>query len=109
MPASAGTPSSRFTVDSVTAQALEGTKRNAPGEPRRIGLLYTLPAVALFATFVVLPLVDGLWLSLFQWDGVGPRHWVGLDNYGALFHDPTARQRLRARPRARDSSMRSCR
>ena len=34
-------------------------------------------------------MVDGLWISLFQWDGVGPRHWVGLHNYGQLFRDPT--------------------
>ena len=88
MPASAGTPSSRI---GVSARALDGTRKNAPGEPGRIGLLYMLPAVALFVTFVVLPLVDGLWLSLFRWDGVSSRHWVGLHNYDSLLHDPTAR------------------
>lgn len=64
----------------------------SPGEPRRVGLLYLLPAVALFATFVILPLVDGIWLSLFEWDGITDKHWVGLGNYSQLFSDPTIQE-----------------
>src|SRR3954451_18876130 len=62
--------------------------RHAPGEPRKVGLLYALPAAALFATFVVLPLIDGVWLSFFQWDGVSSRHWVGFHNLRLLFPRP---------------------
>ena len=72
----------------MTSHILEDG-RHAPGEPRRIGLLYALPAAALFVTFVVLPLIDGFWISLFEWDGVGSKHWVGFHNYSRLFHDPT--------------------
>ena len=106
MPASAGTPSSRI---GVSARALDGARKNAPGEPGRIGLLYMLPAVALFVTFVVLPLVDGLWLSLFRWDGVSSRHWVGLHNYDSLLHDPTARLAFEHALVSRDLLSRSCR
>lgn len=63
-----------------------------PGEPRRIGLLYALPAIALFTAFVILPFVDGIYISLFQWDGISAAHWKGLGNYGAIFSDPTVRQ-----------------
>jgi raffinose/stachyose/melibiose transport system permease protein len=64
----------------------------SPGEPRKVGLLYLLPALALFSIFVILPLVDTVWLSLFEWDGVGPQRWIGLSNYRALLSDPTVRQ-----------------
>ena len=65
---------------------------HVPGEPRRVGLAYALPAVALFVAFVILPFADGIYISLFQWDGVSAQHWHGLDNYAAVFTDPTVRQ-----------------
>ena len=52
-----------------------------PGEPRRIGYLYVLPALAVYAAFVLFPLGHTVWLSLHQWDGLLPATWVGLDNY----------------------------
>src|ERR1700730_1420795 len=63
-----------------------------PGEPRRVGLFYAFPAVALFTLFVILPFADGIYISLFEWDGVSPQHWKGLGNYTAIFSDPTVRQ-----------------
>lgn len=58
-----------------------------PGEPRRIGYLYLLPAFLLFALFVLGPLAHSLWLSLFEWDGVTAGRWVGLANYGDVLSD----------------------
>jgi raffinose/stachyose/melibiose transport system permease protein len=58
-----------------------------PGEPRRVGYLYLLPALAVFALFVLVPLGHSAWLSLFEWDGVTPGTWVGLDNYAAVVSD----------------------
>jgi raffinose/stachyose/melibiose transport system permease protein len=63
----------------------------APGQPRLIGYLYILPAFAVFAVFVIAPMVDGAWISLFQWDGVTPGRWVGLDNYRSALSDPAVR------------------
>jgi raffinose/stachyose/melibiose transport system permease protein len=59
-----------------------------PGEPRLVGFLYILPAFALYAIFVLLPALDGAWISLFQWDGVSLAHWVGLGNYTDALTDP---------------------
>ncbi len=64
----------------------------APGEPRLIGYLYILPAFAVFAVFVIAPMLDGAWISLFQWDGVTVGHWVGLDNYRSALSDSAVRQ-----------------
>ena len=55
-----------------------------PGEPRRVAYLYLLPGLALFAAFVLVPLMHAAWISLFEWDGVTPGRWVGLDNYEAV-------------------------
>ena len=52
-----------------------------PGEPRRIGYLFVLPALAVYAAFVLWPFGRAVWLSLHQWDGLLPKTWVGLDNY----------------------------
>ena len=32
-------------------------------------------------------MLDGAWISLFNWDGITPRTWAGLANYRALLHD----------------------
>lgn len=62
-----------------------------PGEPRRIGYLYLIPAFVLFALFVLVPLGHSLWLSLFEWDGVTAGRWVGLANYGDVISDEELR------------------
>jgi len=46
------------------------------------------PAFALFALFVLWPVLQSLWLSLHDWDGVGQKRFVGLGNYAELFEDP---------------------
>ena len=50
-----------------------------------------LPAFVVFAVFVIAPMVDGAWISLFQWDGVTVGHYVGLQNYRDIVNDPAVR------------------
>ncbi len=64
----------------------------APGEPRRVAYLYLLPAFAVFALFVLAPLLHSAWISLFAWDGVTEGRWVGLENYEAVAGDPELRR-----------------
>ncbi len=45
------------------------------------------PAVLLFAVFVLYPILDSVWLSLFDWDGIGLKKFVGAANYVELFED----------------------
>jgi ABC-type sugar transport system permease subunit len=60
----------------------------APGEPRNVAWLYLLPGVAFFGLFTLGPLLHSGWLSLFDWDGLTPKRYVGLDNYRTAFSDP---------------------
>lgn len=63
-----------------------------PGEPRRIGYLYVLPGLLVYAAFVLVPFGHTLWISFHAWDGITPSAWVGLDNYRRVFTDPQVRE-----------------
>lgn len=50
--------------------------------PVAASLLMLPPALILFTLFVVLPLIDSAYYSLFKWNGYGsPSDFVGLQNY----------------------------
>jgi raffinose/stachyose/melibiose transport system permease protein len=51
-----------------------------------------VPAFVVFSVFVIAPMLDGAWISLFEWDGVTVGHWVGLANYRQALGDPAVRQ-----------------
>jgi raffinose/stachyose/melibiose transport system permease protein len=63
-----------------------------PGEPRRIGYLYLAPALVVFTAFVLVPIARAGWYSLYDWDGVTPATWAGLDNYGDVVSDADLRR-----------------
>lgn len=46
---------------------------------------FVIPAFLLYTAVVVYPVVSGFWLSLLDWDLLGPKTFVGLANYAALF------------------------
>lgn len=50
-------------------------------------LLLLLPA-GLFLLVIVSSTVQSVWLSFFNWDGIGPKTWAGWGNYADLFSDP---------------------
>ena len=63
-----------------------------PGEPRHVGYLYLLPALAVFTAFVLVPIARAGYYSLYEWDGVTPATWVGLDNYADVVSDEDLRR-----------------
>lgn len=52
------------------------------------GWLFVLPALASYAAFVLWPVVQTVRYSFFNWDGILPARWVGLQNFRAVFTDP---------------------
>jgi len=62
-----------------------------PGEPRLVGYLYVLPALLVFAAFLLWPILRAISLSFYEWDGLTQGTWVGADNYVAVVTDPTLR------------------
>lgn len=58
---------------------------------RLINMFY-VPALALFAVFVVLPFIKGIYLSLTNWNGYSPSYkFVGLKNYARMLTDENVR------------------
>ncbi len=53
-----------------------------------VGWLFVLPALVMYALFVLQPLALTLQYSLYRWDGVGPATFVGLANYAAVLSEP---------------------
>src|ERR1700736_6012185 len=48
-------------------------------------LVFLAPAVLVYTTFMIYPLVESLWLSLINKGATGGPHFVGAENYQALF------------------------
>ena len=56
--------------------------------PKKIApWLFLAPALLFFAVYVILPIFQSLWISLYAWDGIGARQWIGAGNYVELFDD----------------------
>lgn len=51
--------------------------------------LFLLPAGVIYLSVIVVPVFYSLYISLFNWNGIGEMTFVGLSNYGNLFvNDP---------------------
>jgi len=91
---------SATTTSGTVARSGPGTLARKKKESRFGGVygswatpyLFLLPYLILFVTFVVIPAVFGIWMSLHNWDFLLPgKPFVGLENYTALF-DPSSVQ-----------------
>ncbi|PYY35608.1 carbohydrate ABC transporter permease [Curtobacterium sp. MCPF17_046] len=78
-----------------------GTDRTTPRRRRpaatRVSwssLLYVAPALAFFVVFVVVPIVQSVRISFYDWDGISVATPAGLSNYAAVFADADLRQAL---------------
>lgn len=75
----------------ASSRARAVRRGGAPAEARTIGYVYILPALIVFVLFVLLPLLQSLRYSFYDWDGLSVATWVGLDNYLALVTDTSLR------------------
>lgn len=51
--------------------------------------LFLAPTVVLYGVFTVYPIIASYWYSLLDWDGfTAGKHFVGLQNYREVVHDP---------------------
>jgi raffinose/stachyose/melibiose transport system permease protein len=73
----------RATARESTSRALVRRARDV----RLHGWMFVLPALAAYGLFVLWPLIQTFKYSLYNWDGVAPAKWVGLDNFKKVFSD----------------------
>jgi raffinose/stachyose/melibiose transport system permease protein len=80
------------TTDAGGVTRVMGAGWRRKRQPGLTAWLFALPAVAVYATFLVWPTMKSLWLSLTSWDGLSPtKTFVGLQNYRDMFSDPVMR------------------
>ena len=48
-------------------------------------LIFLLPALALFCGVLIAPIGASAYYSLFDWNGFGPKTFIGFSNYKELF------------------------
>jgi multiple sugar transport system permease protein len=51
--------------------------------------VFLAPGAVMFLIYVLIPIVQSIWISFQDWDGLGPKTWVGLANYVELMDDDT--------------------
>lgn len=66
-------------------------RSRAPGEPRRVGYLFILPAVLVYAAFVFAPFLHSIYLSFFEGNGITRMEFVGVANYVDIATNPVLR------------------
>jgi raffinose/stachyose/melibiose transport system permease protein len=49
--------------------------------------LFVLPALLLFLFTVIVPIIWSFSYSLYEWNGIGDKRFIGLDNYLRMFKD----------------------
>lgn len=57
--------------------------------------LFLAPALLLFTVYVLVPIVESIALSFYDWDGLGTPTWIGIANYIELASDPDFRTALK--------------
>jgi raffinose/stachyose/melibiose transport system permease protein len=72
----------------VTALSSGARIRRGPGRRTAVGL-FLLPALSLYAIFVLFPIAQAVRFSFFKWNGLQPlTDFVGLANYQRALADP---------------------
>jgi raffinose/stachyose/melibiose transport system permease protein len=81
-----------MTVDNKRTAALSVSRRIPTNKRVRretfVGWMYVLPALLMYAAFVLVPFLLTIVYSFHRWNGIGPMTWVGLKNYVTVFQVP---------------------
>ncbi len=68
--------------------SLPDRRSAARATQRRLApLLFLAPGAIMFALYVIIPVFRSIWISFYDWDGIGAATWVGLANYIELLDD----------------------
>lgn len=76
----------------AAVRAVRSTRNRPHGGP---SLWLLAPAVVLFVTFAVVPLLGAVGLSLTSWNGLGVPTWTGFDNWRDVYTDPVTWHTIR--------------
>jgi raffinose/stachyose/melibiose transport system permease protein len=86
-----------ITSDAATSLATPRRKAARRGGQGKwpVLILFLPPALLLFTIFVILPMGEAAWYSLYNWNGYSlPTQWVGLKNFELIFKNAAFRTAL---------------
>lgn len=66
---------------------MAGTARKRWNQRTYAPWLFLAPGMLVFLLYVIFPIFQSVWISFFEWDGLGPKTWVGTQNYVDLLDD----------------------
>lgn len=79
-------------IDSVAAPSRTALRSGRPRRRRTrydwSAYLYLLPALLFYVIFLVRPVIESVWIALFDWDGITASTWVGGANFVSVLQDP---------------------
>jgi raffinose/stachyose/melibiose transport system permease protein len=75
-------------ADTVPAVLLRTPRWRGVRSSRWAGWLFVLPALLVYAAFVLYPLALTVLYSTQRWNGIGESQYVGIDNYVRVLTDP---------------------
>ena len=74
-------------IEPLAVPSARSRRRRTAAPSGWTGWLYILPALAMYATFVLWPLVTSVRYSFYDWNGIRAAEWVGLANYERVLTD----------------------
>ena len=63
------------------------TKKWKANQRKLAPWIFLAPGVFMFLVYVIFPIFSSMWISFYDWDGIGEATWVGGENYVELFDD----------------------
>ncbi|HEX7084499.1 MAG TPA: sugar ABC transporter permease [Gaiellaceae bacterium] len=77
-----------------SVRRVELARRPRAGGLRRASWLLVVPAAFFLLTLHFIPIVAGGYVAFTDWNGLSTFHWIGLENFRTLIHDPVTRGAL---------------
>ena len=76
-------------TSTAVAGSTEVTKKSwwKANQRRLAPWIFLAPGVFMFLVYVIFPIFESMWISFYDWDGIGEATWIGTDNYVELFDD----------------------
>ncbi len=63
------------------------TKKWKANQRKLAPWIFLAPGVFMFLVYVIFPIFSSMWISFYDWDGIGEATWIGTDNYVELIDD----------------------
>ena len=75
------------TASSLSTRTIRQSSWWKRNQQKLTPIIFLAPGLLFFVVYVIWPIISSLTISLYQWDGLSPKTFLGLENYIMLFDD----------------------